>query len=99
MIYLLISLRLALPGPTTGPRQKRGRALSPEAHHPPIFIFLSLFSHTFYFPFIFLGMGWVVIEVGQGISEHCLILGDWLPHGNVIKPPSLSLYQTTYVFS
>ena len=95
MIYLLISLRLALPGSTTDPRQKRGRALSPEAHHRrPFFFFFSLFSHTFLFLFLFLGMGG--IGVGQGKSKHCLILVGWLPHGNVIKPlpsPSTRLFM------
>ena len=35
--YFLISLRLALPGSTTDPREERGRAHSPEAHHPPYY--------------------------------------------------------------
>ena len=48
MIYLLISLRLALPGSTTDPRKERGRALSPGAHHPPYYDnpFFSL-THLF----------------------------------------------------
>ena len=68
---------------------RRGEGPFPLKHTTALFFsfsFFSLFSHTFIVLFLFLGMGG--IGVGQGISEHCLILGDWLPHGNVIKPPS-----------
>ena len=89
MIYFLISLRLALPGSTTDPREERGRAQSPEAHqpHPPFFLFLFL-SHTllFYF-FIFLG-GWGGGGVGQGGIRELPRTGGWLPHGNVFNPPT-----------
>ena len=39
------------------------------------------------------------VWVGQGESEHCLLLRDRLPHGSVINPPSLALYLAIYVFS
>ena len=91
MIYLLISLRLALPGSTTEPRQKRGRALSSEAHHRPLFFFFfSLFSLTLLLSFFF-SLVWVVLGSVRGYPSTALYWGIGYPMATSSNPFPLPL--------
>ena len=87
-------MRLALPGSTTDPRQKRGRALSPEAHHPPIFFFSLSFLSNFYYYYFLIGYGWYWGRSGEirALPYTGGLATPWQMSSNPLSSPSTWLF-------